>query len=264
MARDRNVLDLLNRTFTPEQKALIEERQTIIRDILRAAYEEQQFIALTTAQSLRSRGGVTRERLLVFGKLALLNRGAALIEQWESINAELIIPWSVHYWEIAVASWASRGVNATFLRTNMSPSPADTTLYGEGWTSEADTDVPGVSTVDDSDVFHWLGFVGGDPPHFHHIEVSPPIRKITMLGGAKYTVQFRAEGGEPPIVWSISGPEWMTIDATGLVTLAPPELPEGTVGSAVAYAAVTAKGQQDAEGQAALNVEVYCPLEVRR
>ena len=70
MARDRNVLDLLNRTFTPEQEALIKERQIRIRDILRAAYEEPQFIALTTAQSLRSRGGVTRERLLVFGKVS--------------------------------------------------------------------------------------------------------------------------------------------------------------------------------------------------
>ena len=77
-----------------------------------------------------------------------------------------------------------------------------------------------------------------------------------MLGGARYTVQFRANGGEPPIVWSVAGPEWMTISDTGLVTLAPPELPAGTVGSAAAYAAVTAKGQQDAEGQASLNVEV--------
>ena len=252
MARERNVLDLLNRTFTPEQEALIEERQIRIRDILRAAHDEPQFIVLTTGQSLRSRGGVTRERLLVFGKLALLSRGAALIDHWESINTELIIPWSVHYWEMAVASWASRGVTATFLRTNMSPTPADTTLYGEGWTSEADSDVPGVSTVDDSDVFHWLGFVGGDPPHFHHIEVTPSVRQITMLGGAMYTVQFSADGGEPPIVWSIAGPEWMTISDTGLVTLAPPELPARTVSSSVAYATITAKGQQDAEGQASL------------
>ena len=255
MARERIVLDLLNRTFTPEQEALIEERQTLIRDTLRAAYEEQQFIALTTGQSLRSRGGVTRERLLVFGKLALLNRGAALIEQWEAINAELIIPWNVHYWEMALTAWAGRDVNA-FMHTNMSPTPAETTLYGEGWTPETDTDVPGVSTVDDSDVFHWLGCVGGDPPHFHHIAVTPLVRKITMLGGATYTVQFQADGGEPPIVWSIAGPEWMTISDTGLVSLNPPELPTGTVGSLATYAAVTAKGQQDAEGQASLNVEV--------
>ena len=256
MARERTVMDFLRRTFTSEQEALIEERQTLIRDILRAAYEEPQFILLTTGQGLRSRGGVTWERLLVFGKLALINRGAALIEQWEAINAELAIPWTVHYWEMALPSWTSRAVTTTFLRTNMAPSEAETTLYGEGWTPATDSDVPGVSAVDDSDVFHWLGFVGGDPPYFHHLQVTPPTRAVTIVGGGRYTVQFRAEGGEPPITWSISGPEWLTVDDTGLVTIAPPELPAGTVGAKNVFVAVNAKGQQTVEGHASLTVIV--------
>ena len=121
MARERIVMDFLHRVFTTEQESLIEERQTLIRDIIRAAYEENQFIALTAVQSLRDRGGVTRERLLVFGKLALLSRGAALIEQWEAIKAELDITWSVHYDEMAIGHWATKAVSAQFFRTNMNP-----------------------------------------------------------------------------------------------------------------------------------------------
>ena len=48
----------------------------------------------------------------------------------------------------------------------------------------------------------------------------------------------------------------MTIDATGLVTLNPPELPPGTVGEHILYAAITAKGLREVEGHASLNVTV--------
>ena len=102
----------------------------------------------------------------------------------------------------------------------------------------------------------FYGRIGGDIPYFYHIQVTPPYRGVTMVGGGTHTVQFRSEGGEPPIAWSVAGPEWMTIDSTGLVTLSPPELPEGTVGEKDVYAAVTAKGLREVEGHASLNVTV--------
>ena len=93
----------------------------------------------------------------------------------------------------------------------MSPSPADVTLYGEGWTPTADSDVPGVSTVDDSDVLHWLGFIGGDLPSVHHLMLPGGVVTIAAGGGGSYTLE--AVDGVPPYDYDLlaPAPHWATL-----------------------------------------------------
>ena len=205
-------------------------------------------------------GGALWLRELAFAKLAILSRGAALIDYWPEIKRERDIPIQTLAWEVDSIQFARSGLNwgNTLYRYVMTEDQDASTrrLNGDRWIFRSIANLPGFSTVPHQEALYFYGAIGGDIPHFHHIQVTPPSRKVTMVGGGRYTVQFRSEGGEPPILWSVSGPDWMTIDGTGLVTLAPPELPAGTVGSKDVYAAVTANGQQDVEGHASLTVEV--------
>ena len=250
-----------SRVFTDEQVALIEER----RGYLTTMHHEQRRMAHSSVLSpwaaRNSIGGALWLRELGFAKLAILSRGAALIDHWAAIKRERDMPVQVLAWEVSESEFArsSLGWESDFYRHIMAADQDTLTrrLNRNRWIfGNMDDDFPGFSVIPSQEAMYFYGHVGGDIPYYYHIQVLPSARAITMVGGGTFKVQFRSEGGEPPIVWSIAGAEWMTISDTGLVNLAPPELPAGTVGSANVYAAVSAKGQQDVEGHASLNVEV--------
>ena len=248
------------RTIAAADLETIAERQAY----LRLVHKEQSRLAgaavLAPWASTNLMGGVLWLREIGFAKLALLDRGAPLIDHWNAIKRERDIPVETLAWEIAESEYSRRALNwgSTLYRHVMASQQDRTTLALNGgyWVFRSIPNLPGFSTVPSQEALHFYGEIGGDIPSFHHIQVLPPARAITMVGGGTYTVQYQAEGGEPPIVWSIAGPEWMNISDTGLVTLTPPELPAGTLGSRESYAAIIAKGLQEVEGHASLNVEV--------
>ena len=257
--REQGVFDLTpGRVFTDDEVALIEER----RAYLRLMHKEQQRMCgsdvITPWASSGILGGVMWLREMGFAKIAILNRGAALIDKWFDIKRERDIPVQVLAWEVGdieIARGALDWESNLYRHIEASVQDRQTLELNEGfWVFRPIPDLPGFSTIPTPEAMFFYRSVGGDIPHFFHIQVTPPYRGVTMVGGGTHTVQFMSDGGELPITWSVAGPEWMTIDATGLVTLAPPELAPGTVGEKDVYAAITAKGRQDVEGHASLNV----------
>lgn len=244
------------RIINDEGLVLIEEH----RDYLRTIHADQRravsSIVLSPWAPSNTLSGGMWLRELGFAKLALLNRGVVLNDHWEAIKRERDIPLQTLAWEVGESEFAGTSLNwgSIFYRYVMVSEQDRTTvaLNGGRWIFQPAADVPGFSLIPNQEAMYFYGHIGGDIPHFHHIQVTPPYRGVTMLGGAKHTVQFNSEGGEPPIVWSVAGPEWMTVSDRGLVTLAPP----GTEHPTQIFAAVTAKGQQEVEGHASLNVEI--------
>ena len=250
--------------FTPDRAiidadlALIEER----RDYLRAEHKEQARASapiLTSAGSLRSIGGALWSREMGFAKVALLNRGALLLDHWAAIKRERDMPLRILAWEVADVIFARATVawgSAFGKYVLTSEQDASTrTLNGGRWIFEENDDLPGFSTIPDQEAMFFYGEVGGEFQEFLHPQITPHTRDFTMTGGTTAITRFYVVGGEPPIVWSISGPDWITIADNGIVSLAPPELPAGSTGSII-YAAVNARGVQDVEAHASLTINL--------
>ena len=259
--RSQGMFDMTSgRSISIADRETIEERRTYLRLVHKEQRRAAGVAVLTPWAANNVLGGVLWLRELGFAKLALINRGAPLIDHWDAIKRERDIPVQTLAWEIGESEFARRALNwQSILYRHVMASQQDRTtlaLNGGYWVFRSIANLPGFSTIPSQEALHFYGEIGGDIPHFHHIQVTPPHRGVRMLGGATHTVQYQVEGGEPPIVWSVAGPEWMTISDTGLVTLTPPELPVGEEESTLALSAVTAKGQQDVEGHASLNVEV--------
>ena len=257
--RTQGVFDLTaSRVFTDAETALIDERRAYLITVHTDQARMVPASVLAPWAPQNTLGSVLWLRELGFAKLAILSRGGPLIDHWSSIKRERDIPLQTLAWEISAGEFARSSLTweSKFYKYIMASEQDELTrrLNQDRWIFGEIEDLPGFSLIPSIEALYFYGDVGGDVPHFHHISVTRNHRIITMVGGSTYDVQFRAEGGEPPIVWSVAGPDWMTIDDTGLVHLAPPELPAGTIGAKDVYAAVTAKGQQDAEGHASLTV----------
>ena len=123
------------------------------------------------------------------------------------------------------------------------------------WIFERNTDIPGFSAIPEQEAMFFYGRIGGEFQEFSHPQITPNTRDFTMVGGATAISRFYAVGGEPPITWSVSGPDWITISELGIVSLAPPALPAGSAGSTI-YAAVNARGVQEVEAHASLTINL--------
>ena len=257
--RQQAVFDLTaERVISDTDIALIEER----RDYLRLTHKEQirdAAMFVRPGSSLRSIGGALWSREMGFAKVALLNRGVLLLDHWAAIKRERDMPLRILAWEVpeavfsqSVVSWESAFGHYVLTSEQDASSQA---LHGGRWIFERDITIPGFSVIPEQEAMFFYGNIGGEFQPFLHPQITPHSRDFTMVGGTTAVTYFYVNGGEPPIEWSISGPDWITIGDTGTVSLAPPELPPGSTKSTI-YAAVNARGVQDVDAHASLTVNL--------
>ena len=253
-----------NFDFTPDRQfitadlALIEERRAYIRMNHREQVRDAGVI-LIPGGNLRSIGGALWAREIGFAKLALLNRGGVLSDHWDAIKRERDVPLRVVAWEITEEHFAILPVQwesqfGRYVTTSEQDRTAQQLNDGK-WIFERNTDIPGFSTIPEQEAMFFYGRIGGELLELLHPQIKPHTRDFTMVGGTTAITRFYVTGGEPPIVWSISGPDWITISDIGIVSLAPPALPSGSAGSTT-YAAVNAKGVHDVTAHASLTVNL--------
>ena len=256
--REQAIFDLTpDRTIIPADLALIEQRRGYLRAIHKEQARDAELI-LDPGGNLRSVGGALWSREMGFAKAALLNLGAPLIDQWPAIKRERDMPVRILAWEVpdSVFSRAPVAWESAFGKyvLTQEQDPLTQQLNG-GWIFVTNDDIPVFRTVSNQEAQFFYAEIGGEFTEFSHPQIHPHTRDFTMVGGTTAIARFYATGGEPPIVWSISGPDWITITEAGIVSLAPPELPEGSTGSTI-YAAVNAQGVQDVVAHSSLTVNL--------
>ena len=257
--RQQGVFDLTpERVIADTDIALIEER----RGYLRVMHKEQIRDAAMFVQpggSLRSIGGALWSREMGFAKAALLNRGSLLLDHWDAIKRERDMPLRILAWEMSEAVFSQSVVpwESSFGRHVLTSEQDSSSqeLNGGRWIFQRDIVIPGFSIISEQEAMFFYGNIGGEFQQFLHPQITPHNREFTMVGGTTAITYFYITGGEPPIVWSISGPDWITVSDTGVVSMAPPELPADSTGSTI-YAAVNARGVQDVDAHASLTVNL--------
>ena len=72
----------------------------------------------------------------MFAKVAIFNEGRNLLLHWSTIKSELLIPWSVHYYNNALSAWKAVGSNleSSFYTTKTDDfDPTEIGLYDGRW-----------------------------------------------------------------------------------------------------------------------------------
>ena len=233
-----------------EQVAQIETRRQYLRDMHAAVLEDEVFKIMLDPTGRRSIGGVLWQRELGFAKLALINQGRPLIDHWDVIKAERDMPPKIIAWECDETEF-SRALDwqTTFYKVLTSDEQDETqrTLHGGTWIFQPVPALPGFSVVSDQQAIRFYNHIGGDMLHHEHITVRPESHGFHLQAGATETMTFVANGGEPPITWSLrNAPTWVSISPQGILTIAPPL---SAVPDAHSFT-VIAQGQHSAEGHA--------------
>ena len=214
-----------SRDITAEQAALIEER----RDYLRVVHREQfPGPSLVHDPSPRTIAGAIWQRELGFGKLALLSRGAALLDYWPAIERERNIPPSVLAWESTEGILVAQNWEGSFYRTVY---PADqiateVELYGGRWIFGTVEGLPSFSLILEQEALRFYHHIGGVLPHVGHMSVGHISER--WVGGRSAFASTTVSGGVPPYSYAMSpdSPSWITALAGPSVRIAPPVLTE--------------------------------------
>ena len=167
-------------------------------------------------------------RQVAFARIALINRGRALLSHWDDIRFELEIPYQVHYWEVSEAAWRVVGMRLEreLFRTRMDGGDATSRrLYGGRWVPEVIDAIPGFGVIPQEDAYHFLGMVGGQLPHVDHPLGTLVVRSgaVTVARGTPTAASLEVIGGSPPFTYAIEGGRgFIVVDpSTGVVTITP-------------------------------------------
>ena len=224
------------RAITAEQASLIEER----RDYLRVVHREQfPGVSLVCGPPPRTIAGAVWQRELGFGKLALVNRGAVLLDFWTQVQRERDIPPSVLAWESHEGLLVGRNWHSTFYRTVFAADQLETerSLNDGLWIFATVEDMPGFSAITEQEARRFYHHIGGVLPHVGHMSVEHI--EAHWVGGRVSTVLSSVAGGVPPYAFAMSAesPTWMRALTHALISVAPPV---GTpIGSHVGHLVVT-------------------------
>ena len=166
----------------------------------------------------RTLAGAIWQRELGFAKLALLNRGAALLDHWPALERERDIPPGVLAWECSVADLLSHVWESTFYRTVYTEEQIDTerTLHEGRWIFALITDLPGFSNISEQEARRFYHHIGGQLPHVSHMSADPI--EMMVVAGRPGTIakQMAGVGGVTPYDYALIGaPAWARVSSTG-------------------------------------------------
>ena len=182
------------------------------------------------APSLRSLEGGLWYRDLGFAKVALLNRGVALLDHWSVIEQERNIPVGVLAWQCSESQIVTdRNWESTFYHTvtTEAQDEAELRLSGGLWIFKTVPAVPGFSVITNQEALRFYQRIGGVLSHVGHMSVS----HITegWVAGRSATIAFTVSGGVPPYTYTMSddSPDWLTPSAL-VMDISPPVItPDG-------------------------------------
>ena len=173
----------------------------------------------------RSLGGGLWYRDLGFAKIALLNRGVALLDHWSVIEQERNIPVSVLAWQCSESEIVtSRNWENTFYHTvtTEDQDEAELRLSGGLWIFKTVPAVPGFSAITNQEALRFYQRIGGVLPYVGHMRVSHIDER--WVDGRSATVTITVSGGVPPYAYAMSpdSPTWITYLGDGVVDISPP------------------------------------------
>ena len=240
--------------YSPNARALVvlTERIALVRSYCKSAFDDDDFKSVIN-RNLRSKGGVTYQRIIMLAKAAMINRGQNLSSYWTIFEIEMAIPVRCHFWEIDEGQWGSVGARmaSDFYRTRMLLSPVEERLYDGRWIPE-ETDMAGFGVIAEDEALFWIGTIGGQLPYVDH--------PVGTLRGLDQTVrvppgiirQFSPEVyfGLPPYAIAVShntsNIDWVIVSPeSDFVTVSPP--PNADLGTySVVIQATDAQGERAA------------------
>ena len=228
--RQRPVHNFIGTTISEADLAIITQRQQDIIRIVRGRLHDPSYLSLKD-NSIATQGGIMHHRQVAFARIALINRGRALLSHWDDIRFELEIPYQVHYWEASEAAWRVVGMRLEreLFRTRMDGGDATSRqLYGGRWVPEVIDAIPGFGVIPQEDAYHFLGMIGGQLPHIDHPlgTLSARSGEATVARLSALTTTLEVIGGSPPYTYAIeSGRGFVTVDAsTGIIRIGPSDL----------------------------------------
>ena len=207
--------------FTAVEQALIARRQTFLRNVVRAAFEDESYLARQST-ALGSRGRWMHERMLSFARIALAANGRYLLSHWLRIRREAEIPWDLHFKRALHSSGRTLSQTTRFYRT----------LMGEGaWLVLPVEGIPAYS-VSEGEIWEFL-YPAGVHPRDAHPGVLLEDSVLAAVMGQTSTLQLRATGGMAPLAFEAAEtwPSGASVSSSGLVTIVPaaPGIEELTV-----------------------------------
>ena len=226
MARLQGAFDMnAARVISPADTALIESRRQLLRVIHIQQLGSPRTSLVFDAGSVATIEGKLWARELGFAKLAIINRGAALLDHWPAIYGERQIPPRVLAWEVDEAGFARTDFSNTFYLTVRARDQDATQLrlHGGRWIFADPADVPGFSVVSDQEAKFFYGHVGG----VEHADLHPQMRtpwNLATQAGRTINVDLSVTGGVPPFTWRVESHAigWLTVTEAGVATFAPP------------------------------------------
>ena len=217
--------------LTPREIEIIEHRQVQIIQAVREVLTDPYFQAVSEPWGISTKGGVAYQRQLMFAKVAIFNEGRNLLASWSIIKNELIIPWSVHYYNNSEAAWKAVGSNleSSFYTTKTDDfDTTELTLYEGRWLPVQAT-IPGFGIVERDDAIEFLGIVGGVDPIIAHPQRAFTVRNTHTTIAPDQDVEVRlttSVHAEFPVTYVVTDaealPAWMMLDSAGRLVLAPP------------------------------------------
>ena len=228
--RQRPVHNFIGTTISESDLAIIAGRQQDIIRVVRERLHDPSYLSLKD-YSIVTQGGIMHHRQVAFAKVALINRGRALLSHWNDIKLELNIPYQVHYWESSELAWRVIGtrLESELFRTRMDGgNKVSRRLHGGRWVPEVIAGLPGFGAIPREDAYHFLGMIGGQLPHIDHPLGTLSVRggEITVVRSASQTISLEVIGGSPPFTYAIeNGRGFVTVESsTGVITVSPSDL----------------------------------------
>ena len=225
--RQRPVHNFIGATISEADLAIITERQQNIIRVVRERLYDPPYLSLKD-NSVVTQGGIMHHRQVAFAKIALINRGRALLSHWDDIRFELEIPYQVHYWEASESAWrvVGRRLESELFRTRMDGGDVTSRrLYGGRWVPEVIAALPGFGVIPQEDAYHFLGKVGGQLPHVGHPLGTLIVRNgaVTVARGSPTTTTLEVIGGSSPFTYAIESGRGFVVVApsTGVITITP-------------------------------------------
>ena len=231
-----------DRVISADDTALIEERRDYLYEVHRLTFPGA---ALLVSPPPRTIAGAIWMRELAFAKLALLNRGTALLDHWPAIERERDIPPGVLAWESGEAILGRQAWGSTFYRTVFTADQLDSerTLNGGRWIFATIDDLPGFSNISEQEARRFYHHIGGVLPHVSHISFEPIA--LSGAAGRPGAVIARAvvAGGVPPYTYVLVGaPSWAAVSVTGFFTLTDVPVDAPTAGLAFSVRIIDSNG----------------------
>ena len=198
-----------------------------VREVLTDPY----FQAVAEPGNIATKGGIAYQRQLMFAKAAIFNEGRNLLLHWSTIKAELLVPWSLHYYNNALTAWKAVGSNleSSFYTTKTDAFDAtEIGLYDGRWLP-VQANIPGFGIVERDDALEFLGLVGGVDPAIEHPERTFHVRNTHTTIAPEQDVEIRLATtvqAEFPVTYVVTDtdplPAWMVLSSDGLLHLTPP------------------------------------------